>query len=67
MNRTVEKQKHQVYLVDGKEVILDDLRKVEEGTVYTVREVGLNSKQEYEFGPKFHTARIQPIGRVIAA
>lgn len=66
-------KKHQVYLVDGKEVIMDDVKVHVEGegdekireVFYIVREVTREGSKMVA-GPAFHAERTQWIGRVIS-
>lgn len=73
MTKSTITVKSQVYLVDGKEVVLDDVKvKVHEDgegnktrdVSYHVREVSREGSR-YLAGPNFQTDKIQWIGRVI--
>lgn len=72
MSNNLVDVKRQVYLVDGKEVVLDDVTvkvtETDEGKIrevsYLARHVRLDGSK-YAVGPSFHTDKIQWIGRVI--
>jgi hypothetical protein len=76
MKENVTLAKHQLYLSDGKEVILDDVRveitpdiidenKTVRSISYFARYVTLENGKHI-IGPSFLTDRLQPIGRVIS-
>ena len=58
--------KHQVYQSSGKEVVLDESKKMDDGRLrYTVREIKLEQGR-YVLSPAFHTYELSFMGRVVA-